>query len=129
MNIIVRIGVISLVYIISALLLKSYRPEFVFLLRIFCLILVISLVSDYISSFISELLAIFTVFNIESVHISLLFKVVAITIISDLISDSLNDVGESSVSNIVLLISKFIVLFLTMPLINSLIIFCLKLID
>lgn len=129
MNIIVKIGVISLVYIISALLLKSYRPEFVFLLRIFCLILVISLVSDYISSFISELLAIFTVFNIESVHISLLFKVVAITIISDLISDSLNDVGESSVSNIVLLISKFIVLFLTMPLINSLIIFCLKLID
>lgn len=129
MNIIVKIGVISLVYIISALLLKSYRPEFVFLLRIFCLILVISLVSDYISSFISELLAIFTVFNIESVHISLLFKVVAITIISDLISDSLNDVGESSVSNIVLLISKFIVLFLTMPLINSLIIFCLKLIE
>ena len=129
MNIKVKIGVISLVYIISALLLKSYRPEFVFLLRIFCLILVISLVSDYISSFISELLAIFTVFNIESVHISLLFKVVAITIISDLISDSLNDVGESSVSNIVLLISKFIVLFLTMPLINSLIIFCLKLID
>ena len=129
MNIIVKIGVISLVYIISALLLKSYRPEFVFLLRIFCLILVISLVSDYISSFISELLAIFAVFNIESVHISLLFKVVAITIISDLISDSLNDVGESSVSNIVLLISKFIVLFLTMPLINSLIIFCLKLIE
>ena len=129
MNIIVKIGVISLVYIISALLLKSYRPEFVFLLRIFCLILVISLVSDYISSFISELLAILAVFNIESVHISLLFKVVAITIISDLISDSLNDVGESSVSNIVLLISKFIVLFLTMPLINSLIIFCLKLID
>lgn len=129
MNIIVKIGVISLVYIISALLLKSYRPEFIFLLRIFCLILVISLVSDYISSFISELSAIFAVFNIESVHISLLFKVVAITIISDLISDSLNDVGESSVSNIVLLISKFIVLFLTMPLINSLIIFCLKLID
>ena len=129
MNIIIKIGVISLVYIVSALLLKSYRPEFVFLLRIFCLILVISLVSDYISSFISELLAIFAVFNIESVHISLLFKVVAITIISDLISDSLNDVGESSVSNIVLLISKFIVLFLTMPLINSLIIFCLKLID
>ena len=129
MNIIVKIGVISLVYIISALLLKSYRPEFVFLLRIFCLILVISLVSDYISSFISELLAIFTVFNIESVHISLLFKVVEITIICDLISDSLNDVGESSVSNIVQLISKFIVLFLTMPLINSLIIFCLKLID
>lgn len=129
MNIIIKIGVISLVYIVSALLLKSYRPEFVFLLRIFCLILVISLVSDYISSFISELLAIFAVFNIESVHISLLFKVVVITIISDLISDTLNDVGESSVSNIVLLISKFIVLFLTMPLINSLIIFCLKLID
>ncbi len=129
MNIIIKIGAISLIYIISALLLKSYRPEFVFLLRVFCVVLVISLISDYISSFVSDLLSIFTVFNIESVHISLLFKVVAITIVGDLISDSLNDVGEATVSNIVILISKFIVLFLTMPLINSLIIFCLKLIE
>ncbi len=129
MNIIIKIGVISLIYTISALLLKSYRPEFVFLLRVFCVVLVISLVSGYISSFLSDLLSIFTVFNIESIHISLLFKVVAITIISDLISDSLNDAGEATVSNIVVLISKFIILFMTMPLINSLIIFCLKLIE
>ena len=129
MNIIIKIGVISLIYIISALLLKSYRPEFVFLLRVFCVVLVISSVSGYISSFLSDLLSIFTVFNIESIHISLLFKVVAITIISDLISDSLNDAGEATVSNIVVLISKFIILFMTMPLINSLIIFCLKLIE
>ncbi|MBO5334172.1 MAG: hypothetical protein J6B37_08705 [Clostridia bacterium] len=129
MNIIIKIGVISLIYIISALLLKSYRPEFVFLLRVFCVVFVISLVSGYISSFLSDLLSIFTVFNIESIHISLLFKVVAITIISDLISDSLNDAGEATVSNIVVLISKFIILFMTMPLINSLIIFCLKLIE
>lgn len=129
MNIMIKIGVISLIYIISALLLKSYRPEFVFLLRVFCVVLVISLVSGYISSFLSDLLSIFTVFNIESIHISLLFKVVAITIISDLISDSLNDAGEATVSNIVVLISKFIILFMTMPLINSLIIFCLKLIE
>ncbi len=129
MNIIIKVGAISLIYIISALLLKSYRPEFVFLLRVFCVVLVISLIFDYVSSFVSDLLAIFTAFDIESAHISLLFKVVVITIVGDLISDSLNDVGESTVSDIVVLISKFIVLFMTMPLINSLIIFCLKLIE
>lgn len=129
MNIIIKIGIISLIYIISSLLLKSFRPEYVFLLRVFCVFLIISLISEYISLFISEILTLFTVFNIDSVHISLLFKVVAITVVSDLISDSLNDVGEGTISNVVVLISKFIVLFLTMPLINSLIIFCLKLIE
>ena len=129
MNIIIKIGIVSLIYIISALLLKSFRPEYVFLLRVFCVFLIISLISEYISLFISEILTLFTVFNIDSVHISLLFKVVAITVVSDLISDSLNDVGEGTISNVVVLISKFIVLFLTMPLINSLIIFCLKLIE
>lgn len=129
MSVIVKIGIVSLIYIVFALLLKSYRPEYVFLLRVFCVLLIVLLISDYISSFLTEIISVFAIFNIESVHVSLLFKVVAITIVGEIISDSLNDVGESSVSGVVILITKFIVLFLTIPLINTLLIFCLKFIE
>lgn len=126
MNIISKIAIISFVFIILSLLLKSYRPEFVFLLRIVIVIIFFSLITDYISSFISNIVTIFTSFNIDSEHISLLFKVVAITLIGDMVSDSLNDSGESTIGNIIVIITKFIVIFMTIPLINSLIIFCLK---
>lgn len=126
MNIISKIALISFVFIVLSLFLKTHRPEFVFLLRIFVIALLFSLIVDYLSNFISNLITIFTSFNIESEHISLLFKVVAITIIGDLVSDSLNDSGEATTGNVVILITKFIVIFMTMPLINSLILFCLK---
>lgn len=126
MNIIVKIAIISSVFIILSLLLKSYRPEFVFLLRIFFVVLLASLIIDYVSKLISDIISIFTAFNINSEHISLLFKVIAITIVSDFVSDSLNETGESSVANVIILISKIIILFMIMPLLNSLIIFCLK---
>ncbi len=126
MNTIVKITIISFVFIILSLLLKSYRPEFVFLLRVFAVVLSVSLIIDYVSKLISDILTIFTAFNINSEHISLLFKVIAITIVSDFVSDSLTETGESSVANLIILISKIIVLFMIIPLLNSLIIFCLK---
>ncbi len=126
MNIITKVVILAFIFAILSLLLKSYRAEFVFLLRVFVVILCFSLIIDYISNFISELLTIFTVFNIQSEHISLLLKIIATAIVADVASDTLIDVGEVSVANIILLISKFIILFMTMPILNSLIIFCLK---
>ena len=126
MNIITKVAILAFIFAILSLLLKSYRAEFVFLLRVFVVILCFSLIIDYISNFISELLTIFTVFNIQSEHISLLLKIIATAIVADVASDTLIDVGEVSVANIILLISKFIIMFMTMPILNSLIIFCLK---
>ena len=70
-----------------------------------------------------------TIFNIDSLHISLLFKVVGITLVTDIITDTLIDNGESSIANVITFISKLLVLFLTMPLINGLIIISLRFIE
>ncbi len=128
MNTITKIMALAFVYTLLSLLLKSYRLEFVFLLRIFVVILFFSLIVDYISNLVTELLSVFTVFNIHSEHISLLLKIIATAIVADITSDSLIDVGELSVANIIILISKLIILFMTIPILNSLILFCLKLI-
>lgn len=129
MNIIVKIAVLIFTYIIFSSILKSYRPEYIFLLRIATVLLILIFSVDYLTEFITSYLTIFSIFNIDSAHISLLIKVVGIAILSDIISDNLKDTGEHSLSNIVILVSKFIILFLTLPIFNGIIIFCMKFID
>ena len=129
MNIIVKIAVLIFTYIIFSLILKSYRPEYIFLLRIATVLLILIFSVEYLTEFITSYFTIFSIFNIDSAHISLLIKVVGIAILSDIISDNLKDTGEHSLSNIVILVSKFIILFLTLPIFNGIIIFCMKFID
>lgn len=129
MNIIVKIAVLIFTYIIFSSILKSYRPEYIFLLRIATVLLILIFSVDYLTEFITSYFTIFSIFNIDSAHISLLIKVVGIAILSDIISDNLKDTGEQSLSNIVILVSKFIILFLTLPIFNGIIIFCMKFID
>ena len=129
MNIIVKIAVLIFTYIIFSSILKSYRPEYIFLLRIATVLLILIFSVDYLTEFITSYLTIFSIFNIDSAHISLLIKVVGIAILSDVISDNLKDTGEQSLSNIVILVSKFIILFLTLPILNGIIVFCMKFID
>ena len=129
MNIIVKIAILIFTYIIFSSILKSYRPEYIFLLRIVTVLLILIFSVDYLTEFITSYFTIFSIFNIDSAHISLLIKVVGIAILSDIISDNLKDTGEQSLSNIVILVSKFIILFLTLPIFNGIIIFCMKFID
>ena len=129
MNIIVKIAILIFTYIIFSSILKSYRPEYIFLLRIATVLLILIFSVDYLTEFITSYFTIFSIFNIDSAHISLLIKVVGIAILSDIISDNLKDTGEQSLSNIVILVSKFIILFLTHPIFNGIIIFCMKFID
>ena len=129
MNIIVKIAVLIFTYIIFSSILKSYRPEYIFLLRIATVLLILIFSVEYLTEFITSYFTIFSIFNIDSAHISLLIKVVGIAILSDIISDNLKDTGEQSLSNIVILVSKFIILFLTLPIFNGIIIFCMKFID
>lgn len=129
MNIIVKIAILIFTYIIFSSILKSYRPEYIFLLRIATVLLILIFSVYYLTEFITSYFTIFSIFNIDSAHISLLIKVVGIAILSDIISDNLKDTGEQSLSNIVILVSKFIILFLTLPIFNGIIIFCMKFID
>ena len=129
MNIIVKIAILIFTYIIFSSILKSYRPEYIFLLRIATVLLILIFSVDYLTEFITSYFTIFSIFNIDSAHISLLIKVVGIAILSDIISDNLKETGEQSLSNIVILVSKFIILFLTLPIFNGIIIFCMKFID
>ena len=129
MNILFKIAGISLLFVLMSVFLKNNRPEYVFLLRVFAIISIIFLIIDYIESFIESSFEIFNLFNIESSHISLLIKITGIAIMTDFISDTLTDNGETAMANIVITFSKIIVTLLSFPVLNGIVAFCLKLIE
>lgn len=129
MNILFKIAGISLLFVLMSVFLKINRPEYVFLLRVFAIISIIFLIIDYIESFIESSFEIFNLFNIESSHISLLIKITGIAIMTDFISDTLTDNGETAMANIVITFSKIIVTLLSFPVLNGIVAFCLKLIE
>lgn len=129
MNIVIKIGLIALVYILLSVVLKPYRPEYIFLLRICSVALIFVFIADDVSEFIGKILTVFTIFNIEPIHVKLLTKVVGITIITDFVCDNLIDQGEKTIADVVAVSSKFIILLLAMPMLNGLIVFCLKFVE
>ena len=129
MNVIIKVSIISLVYVLLTTILKKYSPEFVFLLRICTVAIVFITIIDEFTNIITNAFSIFYALNIESSHLQLLLKVVGIALVSDYICDVLKDSGEKSIATIVSTISKFLIIYLSMPLLNSLILFSLKLVE
>ena len=129
MNIFLKITILSFIYILFSIILKNYRPEYVFLLRVFAIITIIYLAINYINNFINTFTSVFNSFSIESSHLSLLVKIVGISILTDFITDNLTDNGETAMANSITMFSKFIVLYLTFPVLNGIIAFCLKFIN
>lgn len=129
MNIFFKISLIAIVFVMLSVLLKSNRPEFVFLMRIFTVVMIFSLLLDDISVFVSNIMSTFLAISIESEHINLLLKVVGITIVTDFVCDTLIDSGEKTLSGVIGLSSKFLILYLALPIINGLVIFSLKLLE
>ncbi|MBR5202263.1 MAG: hypothetical protein IKW45_03275 [Clostridia bacterium] len=129
MNIFIKIGIIAFLYICFSVTLKSYRPEYVFLMRIFTVILIFGLLIEDVTEFILNAFSVFSILNIKSEHINLLLKVTGIAIITDFICDTLTDSGEKSLASVVAASSKFLIIYLALPVLNGLIIFCLKFVE
>lgn len=129
MNVLIKVSAIALIYIFLSIILKSGKEEYTFLLRVAAVVLIFLAVSEKIADFISNILTLFSVFNIESRHIELLLKVAGISVVTDFICDTLSDNNETSLARIVSICARLIVLILCMPMVNSIILFCVKILE
>lgn len=129
MNFIVKIVIVAFVYLLLSLFLKDIRREYVFLMRVATIILVATLLAEEVSGYFSELIGLFEFVDFDYQHIKLMLKVVGITVLTDIVCDVLEENGEKSIANVVTLSSKFLILFLTIPLVKTILIFCLKLVE
>ena len=129
MSIIFKICGLLLLYVFISIVIRKYQPEYVFILRFFIITFILFISLDYIEDFISSIIETFNLFIIDSSHISLMIKVIGISILTDFISDTLYDNGETALSNIITILARIIIIILSLPVLNGVIAFCLKLIE
>lgn len=129
MNILIKISLIVLVFLFLSVILKQHDIGFIFFLRIAVLVFVFFLISEKISEVISNIIEVFSVLPIDNYSIATLFKVAFVAIVSDILCDILKDNNENALSRIIEITSKTLIIILSLPMMNALVVFCTEIIN
>lgn len=129
MTVLIKICAISMVFLFISLLLKNNGNEFVFFIRIAVIVLVFLTIAEPLSEFVSSVIYMFSSIEIDSLHIESLVKVAGIAIVSDFICDILKDNNENALSRVVEISAKLFIIIISFPMMNSLIAFCIEIIN
>ncbi len=129
MTILIKISAVALVFIFLSLLLKNNSGEFIFFMRIAVIVIIFLAISDSLSEFISNVVYIFSALEVDGLHIKALVKVSGISILSDFICDILKDNNENALSRVVEISAKLFIIILSFPMMNSLIAFCIEILN
>lgn len=118
---IVKIIAIALLTCIASLILKQLKPEFSMLINLIGGVVILLMVITYCGS-------IFSVFNdliiksgVDQGLFSIILKIIGIGYLVEFSAGICNDCGCSSIADKVMLAGKITILFLALPIINSII--------
>ncbi len=96
-------------------LLKQYKPEFAVISEFAAIVLILFLLSDEIKKAIEVFTGYFGVFAELSGYITVLLKVLAVALLTQLTSDMCRDAGESALASKVEFAGKIIITAAVLP--------------
>lgn len=114
---IIGIGIIAL---ITAIIIKQYRPEFAIYISIVAGIIIIWLVFDKLSNVINLIKAMVDKTSLNYNFLSILLKITGIAILTEFAVSICKDSGEGAIANKIELGSKVIIISMSIPIISSL---------
>ena len=114
---IIGIGIIAL---ITAIIIKQYRPEFAIYISIVAGIIIIWLVFDKLSNVINLIKAMADKTSLNYNFLSILLKITGIAILTEFAVSICKDSGEGAIANKIELGSKVIIISMSIPIISSL---------
>ena len=117
----VKILAIGLVTTFAVLVVKQFRNDFAILIGVVGSILMLILISNQVSLLFAQISQIFIKTNIDTSIISSLLKIVGIGYITEFSANICNDTGCSSIGDNILFCGKILILFMSLPIINSLV--------
>lgn len=112
---------VSLLTVIASIILKQIKPEFSIVVVIIGSIIIISLVLNYCSDIISTFKSLVDKTGLDYGFFTILLKILGIGYLAEFTSGICNDAGCSSIGDKVLFSSKILILFLSLPIITSVI--------
>lgn len=107
--------------LLCSLFVKNYNKTVSVMLSVFGAIAIFILVSDKIADIVSSLTHLSEGISATYEYIKLMVKVLGITLISQFVSDICKDSGEITLSSVVLLSAKIVVISMILPLFETVI--------
>lgn len=110
---------VAFVTAISAILLKSTKPELSFAMTVTGVIVILMFVVDMLQNTVNILSTIASITGIENGLIKILLKIVGVGYLTEFSAGILNDFGSNAVADKVILGGKLTILILSLPIIES----------
>ena len=110
---------VAFVTAISAILLKSTKPEVSFAVTVTGVIVILMFVVDMLQNTVNILSTIASITGIENGLIKILLKIVGVGYLTEFSAGILNDFGSNAVADKVILGGKLTILILSLPIIES----------
>lgn len=110
---------VAFVTAISAILLKSIKPELSFAVTVTGVIVILMFVVDMLQNTVNILSTIASITGIENGLIKILLKIVGVGYLTEFSAGILNDFGSNAVADKVILGGKLTILILSLPIIES----------
>lgn len=110
---------VAFVTAISAILLKSTKPELSFAVTVTGVIVILMFVVDMLQNTVNILSTIASITGIENGLIKILLKIVGVGYLTEFSAGILNDFGSNAVADKVILGGKLTILILSLPIIES----------
>lgn len=123
---IIKIIGIALVALITIILLKQYKPEFVLYVSLIAGALILFLVIDELTGIVKLIQSIADKASINSQFLSILLKITGIAFLSEFAVSICKDSGEAAIASKVELGSKIIIISMSIPIISTLLEIILK---
>ena len=110
---------VAFVTAITAILLKSTKPELSFAVTVTGVIVILVFVADMLQNTVNIISTIASLTGIENGLIKILLKIVGVGSLTEFSAGILNDFGSNAVADKVILGGKLTILILSLPIIES----------
>lgn len=117
----VKILAIGLITAFAVIVVKQIRSDFAILIGVAGSILMLVLISNQISLLFAQISQIFIKTNLDTAIISSLLKIIGVGYITEFSANICNDTGCSSIGDKILFCGKILILFMSLPIISSLV--------
>ena len=123
---VIGIGILTLV---SATLIKPYRPEYSLLISFGGGAIILLTIVSAIESYFSSLSGIFADAGLSHEYFSVAVKAVGIGYITEFAADTATDSGQTSLSSKITLAGRTVILIMALPIINDILSLSLRLVS
>ncbi|MPW25139.1 stage III sporulation protein AD [Alkalibaculum sp. M08DMB] len=122
---IVIIGIMGTVFIV---LIKKYNPEYQVFISIATGVIILLFIYSYLGPILASFQQLWSRVDMDSRYFEILMKVIVIAYVTEFGSQICQDAGEKSIGMKIELAGKVIIIYLSVPIVLSLIDFIIKLI-